>query len=223
MWRRIPHAVLPALLALACGGSSKPDNAKTTVMSLRGLDCAGCLEALAKNLEKQEGVYDTSIDRRRAELAVVAEPSFDAFATAKKLAKDEEFELVLGAGKGTYLPWKETPQGADVKVVVENGEDLPDLQTVLVEGKVTIVDFSAIWCEPCRKLDEHLMKVAAEHTDVAYRKLDVGDWDTPLAARYLKNVRELPYVIIYDKRKKKVAQVEGLNLPKIDAAIAQAQ
>src|SRR5262245_46532444 len=111
-WLLLAAWMLGAWLLVGCGAAI-PDHAKTTVLSLQGLDCAGCLEKLAKDLKAQPGVYDTSMNRRRAEVAVVAEPSFDALTKAKELSKGEEFELVLGSGKGSYLPWAKTPDGAD--------------------------------------------------------------------------------------------------------------
>jgi thiol-disulfide isomerase/thioredoxin len=109
-----------------------------------------------------------------------------------------------------------------VKTVATNGEDVPDLKPMLAPGKVTVVDFSAIWCEPCRKLDDHMAKLLESRKDVAYRKLDIGDWDTPLAQRYLKNIAALPYVIVYGPSGAKVQDVAGLDLPGLDAAIAKA-
>ena len=84
------------------------------------------------------------------------------------------------------------------------------------------MDFSAKWCEPCRKLDEHVLKMLETRDDVAYRKLDVGDWDTPLGQRYLKDAKELPYVIIFDKNGNKVEILSGLDLVKFDAAVNKA-
>ena len=62
----------------------------------------------------------------------------------------------------------------------------------------------------------------ASRSDLAYRKLDVGDWDTPLGARYLKGVKALPYVLVFDKGGKQVAAISGLDLPALDAALAKA-
>jgi thiol-disulfide isomerase/thioredoxin len=224
---RVSKTTLTFLFALALGACSRagsiPDNAQTTVLSFRNLDCSMCGEDMAKALIESDGVHKTAFDKRKAELTVVADKKVDVLSVAnRKKPADEKWQLVLGPGKGSYLPWHQAPAGVDVKQVATDGEDVPDLAPHVVKGKVTIVDFSAKWCEPCRTLDEHVLAVLAKRPDVAYRKLDVGDWDTPLGTRYLKGVKELPYVLIFDKSGKQVEAITGLDLARFDRAIAKA-
>jgi len=198
-----------------------PADAKTTVLSLEDLDCSTCGNDMARALIQADGVYKTQFDKRKAELTIVAAPTIDAAAlAAKHIPKNEDFTLTAGAGKGHYAAWQAAPAGLDVLVVAKDGEDVPDLTPHLAPGKLTIVDFSAKWCEPCRELDAHVLDLLKTHPGVAYRKLDVGDWDTPLAKRHLVGVKALPYVVIFDASGKRVAEIQGLDTQKLDAVVA---
>ncbi|WP_437938755.1 TlpA family protein disulfide reductase [Sorangium sp. So ce341] len=213
--------VLSSVLCLAaCGGAQPaPSDARTTVVSLRNIDCEACGAELVADLRERPGVYTATFDKRRAEIAVTASSSFDVADAVKQLAADEGFEAVLGGGKGQYLGWATFPEGADARTISEGGADIPDLGAHVVPGKVTVIDFAASWCLPCRKLDAHMAKVLEARRDVAYRKLDIVDWGTPLAQRYLKHVSKLPYVIVYDATGAHLDAFAGLELDKLDAAI----
>lgn len=212
-----------ALAAAACGAVVLPPrDARTTVVSLIQVDCADCGDKLILDLRARPGVYTAIYDRRKAEIAVTASPTFDVFTTVKSLAAAEGFDALLGAGKGAYLPERIFPQGADVAFPAKDGADVPSLDALVVKGKVTIVDFAASWCGPCRLLDQHVAELLAVRKDVAYRRLDVGDWDSPLARHYLKRVPQLPFVIVFDPNGKRIDDVVGLDLAKLDAAVAVA-
>ena len=118
------------------------------------------------------------------------------------------------------VPPPAPPAGADFARLVEHGEDLPSLDGHVVAGKVTVFDFYADWCGPCRRVDEHVFALLAQRSDVAYRKLDIVSWETPLAKRYLRDVPSLPYVVIYGKDGRRAGVVSGLDLAALDRAIA---
>jgi len=89
------------------------------------------------------------------------------------------------------------------------GADVVDLQPpgaavdlVPVRGKLTIFDFGASWCEPCKTLEPVLVKLAKKYPDrVALRRIDVVDWDSAVVARYLTpRAFDLPHVKVYDER-----------------------
>jgi thiol-disulfide isomerase/thioredoxin len=209
---------LSLVLVLAVASSSCASS-RTTVLSLGRLQCATCADSLARQLSNQSGVRKATFDRRKAELTVVASPSVDAMALAQALPKDEQFDILPGPGRGSYLPWNAPPAGADMKVAATDGTDVADLASLVVPSKVTLVDFSAIWCEPCRTLEEHVASMAARRADLAYRKLDVGDWDSPLARHYLARVPSLPYVVVYSKTGQQLDAFSGLDLQRLDADI----
>jgi thiol-disulfide isomerase/thioredoxin len=112
------------------------------------------------------------------------------------------------------------PEGADVQRLVDAGQDLPSLDPHAVRGKITIFDFYADWCGPCRRVDEHVFELLKARTDVAYRKLNIVSWETPLAKRYLSNIPSLPFVVVYGKDGKPAGKMSGLKIDELDRAIA---
>jgi thiol-disulfide isomerase/thioredoxin len=122
-----------------------------------------------------------------------------------------------------FSPPKDAPKQADIVHLVRDGSDVAALEPHLVKDKVTIFDFHAKWCPPCRKVDEHLFPILAKRADIALRKIDVGSWDTPVAEHWLADVPELPYLIIYDKKGRRVTAISGAQFEKIDRAIEEAE
>jgi thiol-disulfide isomerase/thioredoxin len=211
--------ILSVLLVLG-GCSPSSTGAPRTVVSLAHLDCSDCGLELARAMSKHPGVVRTRFDRRRSELVVQADASVDVLALAKSHARDEKYELVLGPGKGSYLPMVTVPPGLDVAFIAKDGVDVADLASHRVAGKVTVMEFGAPWCEPCRKVDEHMVAVVAKKSDVAYRKLDIGEWDTPLAKHYLSEAEALPYLVVFGKDGARIDAFGKLDLARLERAIA---
>lgn len=205
----------------ACG-PQVPANAVKTVVSLDKIDCSDCGDGIVADMRTKPGIYDAQFDRKKAELVIVAAPTIDVFTEVRKLAAEDGFEAILGEGKGRYLDHVPFPEGSDVVTVVTNGADVSDVAAHVVKGKVTVFDFSATWCGPCRKIDEFMVKQLTGHTDLAYRRFDIGDWDTPLAQHYLAKIPQLPYVIVYDKAGNPIDRITGVDLARLDRAIATA-
>lgn len=85
--------------------------------------------------------------------------------------------------------------GPQFQLANASGELIP-VETVLVPGKVTVVDFYADWCAPCKVLDKKLQSEIQDEPRIAVRKIDVGKVEPEqVTARY--GVKNLPHVRIY--------------------------
>ncbi len=81
----------------------------------------------------------------------------------------------------------------DVKVI--SGGQSVSLKQVLVPGRVTIVDFYADWCGPCRQMDPNLKALAKKNSKVVLRKIDIVKWHSPVARQH--GIERIPYVGVF--------------------------
>jgi thioredoxin 1 len=97
------------------------------------------------------------------------------------------------AAAATPAPAADT--GEQFQLANASGELIPEEQ-VLVPGKITVVDFYADWCAPCKVLEKKLRTEIDGETRIAVRKIDVGKGEADvIIARY--GVKNLPHVRIY--------------------------
>lgn len=209
---RSVSALVFLMLLVGCASTSK------TVLSMREIDCAMCGTNAMDALKTQPGVDKMAFDRESAELTVHYNPDKIQPRTLAKVAGEAAgVRVLIGEGKGTYLKADGWPNGADVQVITSAATPLAP-----VPGKVTIFDFYAKWCGPCRQVDAELRKMVQAGAPFAVRKIDIGDWDNPLVKTYMQGIAELPYVQIYGADGTLIDSIVGLDLPRLRAKIAQA-
>ena len=103
--------------------------------------------------------------------------------------------------------------------LISNGMAV-DLASHAVPGAVTMFDFTAEWCGPCKKLSPHLVGLARRDPSVFLREIDIQTWNTPVAQQF--ELRSIPAVWIYDPSGRLVAR--GLNnFAEIESAVARAK
>lgn len=114
----------------------------------------------------------------------------------------------LESNRTDFAPVPESiPSGAaDTVDVVQSGELKP---LAAVSGKWTIFDFWAPWCEACKAVDDGLQRLANSRTDVAVRRINIVDFDSPISRQELAGVFELPHVRLTDPNGKLVWEFSG--------------
>ena len=67
--------------------------------------------------------------------------------------------------------------------VISHGEQV-DINQHLAMGNVTVLEFYADWCGPCRLLTPSLEQMASSDPQIALRKIDIVRWGTPVAQQF---------------------------------------
>lgn len=82
-----------------------------------------------------------------------------------------------------------------------------DFQEITANKDLTMVDFSATWCMPCRMLAPILEQVANKMTNVSFYNLDI-DENEEIAKRY--RIFSVPTLMAF-KKGKVIDSLVGLN------------
>jgi thiol-disulfide isomerase/thioredoxin len=104
--------------------------------------------------------------------------------------------------------------------VISHGTQV-NINQHLALGNVTVVDFYADWCGPCRQLSPSLEQMARTDPEIALRKIDIVNWKTPVARQF--NVNSIPQVNVYNRLGSLVGTVNGADIDKIRSYVAQAK
>jgi thiol-disulfide isomerase/thioredoxin len=104
--------------------------------------------------------------------------------------------------------------------VISHGAPV-DINQHLALGNVTVVDFYADWCGPCRQLSPNLEQMATSDPEIALRKIDIVNWRTPVARQF--NIHSIPQINVYNRAGSLVGTVNGADIDAIKRYVAKAK
>jgi thioredoxin-like negative regulator of GroEL len=104
--------------------------------------------------------------------------------------------------------------------VISHGAQV-DINQHLALGNVTIVDFYADWCGPCRQLSPSLEQMARSDPQIALRKIDIVNWTTAVTRQF--NIHSIPQVNVYNRGGRLVGTVVGADFDKVKQYVAKAK
>jgi len=102
--------------------------------------------------------------------------------------------------------------------VLSHGQQI-DISKHLALGNVTIVDFYADWCGPCKVVSPTIQQLAQSDPEIAVRKIDIVNWGSPVATQY--HVSTLPRVEVYGRKGQLIGTVKGADPDQVRQYVAQ--
>jgi len=189
-------ALAISMSALAKGGTIAISSTRAEVIAAYGQPTGNVTSGDEEILSYAQGMISLKngavvyIDPEWGKRPAKAAPAKQATTPSKESSADRDW---FGREK------KQEPTRADaqdVKIFALKGQQI-DLRTVLEPGKVTIVDFYADWCGPCRRIAPELERLATSDPDVVLRKVDIVNWETPVVQQF--GIRSVPNIRVYDR------------------------
>jgi thioredoxin 1 len=201
-------------------GAAGPSTSATIEFEVAGMSCQGCVATVSGALQKLRGVTKVDIEypasRARVESTRAIPPAEIRTALAKlgfeaRFAGDA-FATPLSAEERARVDIKALPAGQPI-----------DLKRDLAAGKITIVDFWAEWCGPCRVLSPKLERLVQSDPRLALRTADVTQWDSPVGKQLTESFRApaLPYVRVYGADGRLLGVVVGNDIEQVKRLVAE--
>lgn len=155
----------------------------------------------------------------------------------------QELPAAAAAIKGKMVRMKSTVAGGDAPAFSMDQPDGTPLSLEDFKGKVTLIDFWASWCGPCRRENPHVVKLYNEYHDKGFEILgvsldrskdkwlaaiekdgltwkhvsDLKGWQNEAAKLY--GVRSIPHTVLVDAEGKIIAR--GLRGARLEQELAK--
>lgn len=143
-------------------------------------------------MDKDQPVYIYCLSGRRS-------------AAAASLLREKGFSQVTEM-EGGINAWKQADKSL-TRVMPFNEISTESYQAMLGSSTLVLVDFGALWCPPCRKMEPVLKEVEKENPTITLIRIDAGSQTALMKAN---QVSEMPTYVLY-KEGTEVWRTSGLT------------
>ncbi|NNE07058.1 MAG: hypothetical protein HKN20_00720 [Gemmatimonadetes bacterium] len=219
-----PRALTVAVAALAVSAAlllPAPATGATYEFKLYGMDCEACEPKAVELFEGVDGIVNPVVSFAESGGTFEGPDAINRDALKQALATGG-YELLF-PGEKLILPLtEEERKGLDIQIV-SVGEKV-DLEKYMPEGRITIVDYYADWCKPCKILTPKIERLLLEDERLVLRKIDLVDWKSDASKQATKDfqISGLPFVRVFGPDGALLGEVKGNYIDKVRAVIARA-
>ena len=211
--KKIKWYLLSVLMTLIVFPAAAQNN-KIFQFTIEGMSCTSCANSSKSVLKKLKGVDSAFVDFDSKKAIVYSKGEIDE-AGIKKAIAELNFEALFGNDSVIAALTEEDKKGLDI-VVIKGGKKI-EFKEHLAKGKLTIFDFYADWCAPCKLYSPKLERLLVGDPGLALRKVDLVDWESPLARQLNKAYKlpALPFTLIFDENGKLIGRIEGNEIEQV--------
>ena len=129
--------------------------------------------------------------------------------------------ILVGLIPGIFSASVDAETSSKDGIEVIKGGDEVDIAKHLAAGKITLVEFYADWCGPCKMISPALEQLAKTDSDIALCKIDIVNWQSAVTRQY--NIHSIPCVVVFDRKGQMVGVMRGVDPDALKGYIAQAK
>ncbi|MBN4073085.1 cation transporter [Crocinitomix catalasitica] len=207
------------ILFLSVTGISYGQTSKTLEFTIEGMSCQACANTATQTLENVEGVISVSVDIKTKKAIVVSDGTVAPEALKEAIDSKTNFEVLFSNESLTKPLTDKERAGLEIKTIL--GGDKIKFSDHLSAGKITVFDFYADWCSPCKIFTPKVERLLFESKDISLVKVDVVDWKSKIAKQLTKDYEmpALPFTLIFDDKGELMGRVTGNEIDEVKRVI----
>ncbi|MFH0880187.1 MAG: thioredoxin family protein [Lentisphaerota bacterium] len=129
----------------------------------------------------------------------------DEFENQKRIKREKE-EADRKAKEQLEAQFRDQHSHPNIIVHAQGGQAF-DIAGLVGQGRITVIDFYAGWCGPCKRMAPQLKSLVMQYPDVLVHKIDIVNWTSPVAQQY--HLSSIPNLRVFNRDGKLIGRLTG--------------